>query len=139
MLVFSDLPVIVSLEIHTSLEQQQTMVDIMRNIWRGHLVESSSSSTLHSDGAPQLPAPGDLKEKILVKVKYTPPEAAKKRQMQESKPKNARSSSVSSKSSSDDDQTSSSKPKKKKMLEALSNLGIYTRSYHFKKFDQPGV
>ena len=40
--VASDLPLIVSLEVHANLDQQQTMVQIMKESWQGNLVDNTS-------------------------------------------------------------------------------------------------
>lgn len=159
--VQSDLPVIVSFEVHANLQQQAIMVDIISEAWRGLLVDVPHGSAGHDT---PLPAPGDLKKKILIKVKYTPPEKARERvekdakadegkvgQEKEKSEKSERGRQktgpqerASSPSSSDEDQShgggkpKQQKKKKKKILDELSHLGIYTRSFHFKAFDQPG-
>ena len=147
----SDLPVLVSFEVHTNLEQQAMMVDIIQETWRSLLVEMPPSVGLDTP----LPSPGDLRKKILIKVKYTPPEKAKQAKQDELVDGTSgkdRSSSLSSSGEEDESdafkQPSSdstpnkaepgkSKKKKKKMLDELSQLGIYTRSYHFSSFTQP--
>lgn len=129
----SDLPIIVSLEVHCGLEQQEMMVDIMRDVWRHHLLEVSR----YADGSEpeytaQLPAPETLRNKILIKVKYTPPEKAAKNNQ-----KDDRADSGSSGEEDGGDQLDQAKPqKKKKILDELSLLGVYTRSFHFKSFAQ---
>jgi phosphatidylinositol phospholipase C, delta len=57
-------PLIVSLEVHCTPEQQRTMVDIMLKHWKGPLVEEPLTNDAHS-----LPSPDELKNRILVKVK----------------------------------------------------------------------
>ncbi|KAI9715217.1 MAG: hypothetical protein M1828_000915 [Chrysothrix sp. TS-e1954] len=125
----SDLPVIVSLEVHASLEQQEMMVEIIEEAWAGLLVTPPSTDSLDKL---KLPSPGELKRKILVKVKYTPPSKA-------SKAEPGKAETSASDSSSSDDVASSKKPTEKppKMSTRLSNLGIYTRAYHFSSFDRP--
>jgi hypothetical protein len=134
----SNLPVIISLELHVSLEQQEIMVEIMHQVWREHLVDPPTDlDTLI------LPSPGALLNRILIKVKYAPPRS------QSSKASavlaQTRSHSPSSPSSEDDapaakhklsSSSKSKKPKKVKTLQALSNLGIYTRACHFSSFTQ---
>ena len=148
--VTSDLPVIVSLELHASLEQQAIMVEIIKSAWRGLLVDDSTASVIDQQRTTNivnkshpLPAPANLKRKILIKVKYTPPEVAKKAQEEPGKttPRPSSSSSSDDEKKSDANTTSSKKKakgKKKKILDELSALGIYTQSFHFKDFNQPG-
>ncbi|KAF2102514.1 PLC-like phosphodiesterase [Rhizodiscina lignyota] len=57
-------PVIISLEVHCSAEQQQTMVDIMKRTFGDKLL----TKELVED-AEVLPSPEELKERILLKVK----------------------------------------------------------------------
>lgn len=136
--VASDLPLIVSLEVHCRAEQQEIMVKIMEGTWKGLLIPSPE------EDAKSLPAPGDLRHKILVKVKYAPKDAV---------PTPDTESTVSkletqSTQGSEEDKTrpgtapdSHGKKKKKKkaskVIEALSRLGIYTRGVSFKSLTQP--
>lgn len=155
--VNSDLPLIVSFEVHTNLEQQAMMVEIMKETWRGLLVDTPPSVGPDTP----LPPPGDLRKKILIKVKYTPPEKAKqiKKQEQNDKSEVDAPSPSSSEDESDGNEPARTsvpssaatlppqpskvtkkapkKKKKKKMLDELSQLGVYTRSYHFSSFTQP--
>ncbi|KAF2808556.1 PLC-like phosphodiesterase [Mytilinidion resinicola] len=140
--VASDLPVIVSLEVHTSLEQQEIMVEIMEEYWKGMLVDLPITSCESTEEL-VLPRLDQLRNKILIKVKYTAPkpldaEPPKPTNLQLEKSKSSSALSSSSASSYDVPETVA-KPAapKAKILEALGRLGIYTRSYHFKNFDQP--
>ena len=128
----SDLPVIVSLEIHACLEQQEIMVDIMKEVWRDLLVDEPLSAIAPEK---ELPSPGQLLRKILVKVKYVAP-----KQYGDAPPalQHVRSSSSTSVSEDDAVRLGDQKTKKSKVLDALSRLGIYTRSYHFSSLSQPG-
>jgi hypothetical protein len=65
----SNLPVIVSLEVHTSAPQQEMMVDIMNECFQGMLVDLPGNTDVDSLPQPKLQ---DLMNKILVKVKYSP-------------------------------------------------------------------
>ncbi|KAF3003101.1 hypothetical protein E8E13_008100 [Curvularia kusanoi] len=120
----SDLPLIVSLEVHCSPLQQGIMVDIMKKAWGDFLLQSP-------DVEPELlPSPAELRRKILIKVKYNPPE-------QNSRP------SVSDTESTDSlnlQITGQEKPAKKakpvKITNKLSRLGIYTRGVSFKSLAQ---
>lgn len=134
--VASDLPVIVSLEVHCGAEQQEIMVEIIEQSWKGMLVQ------IPSEPCQKLPRPAELRGKILVKVKYVKPETAKRNATKEGivKPKLTRERSASSSSGSEDqDAVQGDEPKKKKssIIGSLSSLGIYTRSYHFKSLASP--
>lgn len=133
--VTSDLPVIISFEVHCCLEQQQIMVDIMRDAWKGLLVEVSPD--LAADKLPKL---ADLKRKILIKTKSLPlttPEAG---------PGTAEATTPEEPVQEPVQQpvqqpaaAQQQKPAKPiKVLEALAKMAIYTRAYHFNHFDQPG-
>lgn len=111
------------------------MVEIINEMWAQFLIRPSAEECYH------LPSPMDLKRKILVKVKYMPPEAVKKKAAKSSAPpslRRGRSSSSSSLSENQDIPAGEEKKKKKSAItEALSALGIYTRSYHFKSLKAP--
>ncbi|VBB86880.1 Putative 1-phosphatidylinositol-4,5-bisphosphate phosphodiesterase 1 [Podospora comata] len=116
----TDSPLIVSLEVHCSPEQQLTMVAIMTETWGDLLLPEPK------EDATCLPAPGDLKGKILVKVKYTPPPSA------------SSTSPPGSDTPPENIDPSTTKPKKpSKIIHALSKLGIYTRGVSFKSLTQP--
>ncbi|KAM0794665.1 PLC-like phosphodiesterase [Usnea florida] len=137
----SDLPIIVSLEVHARAEQQEIMVEIMKSVWGAFLIP------LPPDQCTVLPSPDSLRRKILVKVKYTDPKkAAAKLQTgedaassdQRSKSRGGSASSASSEIEElhvDDD--SKKKKKKSSIVPSLSALGIYTRAYHFKSLTAP--
>ncbi|KAJ5296703.1 Dolichyl-phosphate-mannose--protein mannosyltransferase 1 [Penicillium atrosanguineum] len=120
--VVSDLPIIISFEVHANLEQQQIMVDIINEAWKGMLVE------VPSEMAPEkLPALGELKRKILIKTKSTPLKAA------EEKADVLETVEEPSEQSTEAQKT----VKPSKILEALAKMAVYTRAYHFSHFDQP--
>lgn len=129
--VNSDLPVIISFEVHACLEQQQMMVDIVNEAWKGLLVE------IPPDVEPaKLPTLAELKRKILIKTKSTPLQQADlKAELEEA--------SEPSDETSDQSVDAQGKPEKPvkpaKTLEALAKLAVYTRAYHFSRFDQPGM
>lgn len=124
----SDLPVIVSLEVHAGKEQQEIMVEIIEQTWKGMLVKPPATE------CQQLPNPGELRGKILIKVKYVAPErATKKVATKAGTPAMRRKDSSSSSSESDNQGSLDAKQEKKSsIIEPLSALGVYTRSYHFK-------
>ncbi|PNS18160.1 1-phosphatidylinositol 4,5-bisphosphate phosphodiesterase 1 [Sphaceloma murrayae] len=111
----TDLPLIISLEVHTSHEQQEIMVEIMNEYWGSFLIDNFEWN--EKTPMPDLDA---LRNKILIKVKYSPPDQAK---------------ATSGKDSEDESQSVS--VTKGKIIPALGNMGLYTRSYHFTDFDQP--
>ncbi|KAM7192683.1 PLC-like phosphodiesterase, TIM beta/alpha-barrel-containing domain containing protein [Naviculisporaceae sp. PSN 640] len=123
----TDLPLVVSLEVHCSPEQQETMVHIMEQVWEGYLLPKPD------EDATELPSPDSLRNKILVKVKYTPPdkEAASPDLSEEEQKK--RLSQVKTSSSTQ----SAKKKHASKVIQALSKLGIYTRGVSFKSLTQP--
>ncbi|KAJ5930609.1 hypothetical protein N7466_006102 [Penicillium verhagenii] len=123
--VNSDLPVIISFEVHACLEQQQMMVDIVKEAWKGLLVTASDVD------ADKLPTLAELKGKILIKTKSTPlPRADLKAELEEA--------SEPSDEASDPSTDTQQKPvKPSKVLDALAQLAVYTRAYHFSHFDQP--
>lgn len=131
----SDLPVIVSLEVHCSPEQQEIMVEIIEKSWKGMLVP------IPSEPYRSLPSPEELRGKILVKVKYAKPEAAKKNAFKSSTTGLKKERSTSSGSSDSENQNAvvgeEKKKKKTSIIEPLSALGVYTRSYHFKSLTTP--
>lgn len=125
--VVTDLPVIVSLEVHTGQEQQEVMAEIMKETWKGLLVDDPEAPGKPID---RLPSPDQLRKKILIKVKWTPGPAG-----QES---GTSLEQVTSASSGDEETGADGKKKKNsKILHALSQLGVYTRAYTFKQFHQP--
>ena len=140
---FSELPLIVSLEVHASLEQQEKMVQIIKDYWGGMLV---TSMPLHMDGLNMaLPVPKDLKKKILIKVKQPLPEQTMERRVDKvdlsdnSQPGVTSSSSSSEISPTRKLKSNASTPRGKKVADVLSELGIYTKGYSFRGFDQPGL
>lgn len=107
----NDLPVIVSLEVHCSPKQQLAMVSIMRNVWDGLLLEKPETD------ASELPSPDSLRRKLLIKVKYAPPEGHA--------------------ATCSDDKEEQKSTTKSKMTRELSRLTIFTRGMSFKNFDEP--
>ena len=126
----SSLPVIVSLEVHCNLDQQQVMVDIMKETWEGHLVDMTEKSY---DDISQLPSPDSLRNKILIKVKWTPGADSQNNNPIELSQTNTSIQTDGSAQSHQDSQ----KKKASKILDTLSKLGVYTRAYSFKHFGQP--
>jgi hypothetical protein len=153
--VTSDLPVIVSLEVHACLEQQQTMVDIMAQAWQGLLVEVTPEmeAKWEKGGPTDLPSPDELRRKILIKVKGAPPKKSSSPPISSGNASDALDLEKTTSSSIAEDsiggsvsggaapKTAGAAPKKKnvKVLQTLSRLGVYTRGYTFNNFSQPGM
>ncbi|KAL2164536.1 hypothetical protein VTH06DRAFT_3753 [Thermothelomyces fergusii] len=109
----TDTPLIASLEVHCSPEQQETMVAIMRETWGDFLLPEPEEDAKH------LPSPAELRGKILVKVKYAPPGADDEE------------------AAVPGDGAAAKSKKASKIIQALSKLGIYTRGVSFKSLTQP--
>ncbi|KEF59972.1 uncharacterized protein A1O9_04820 [Exophiala aquamarina CBS 119918] len=116
--VSSDLPVIISLEVHASPQQQEVMVEIMQEIWQEFLVDTDSLS-MTSLG--RLPSPHELRRKLLIKVKGPPLDHH-----------------------ADSGQTEVGQGPKaigaspmRKVIDLLSSLAVYTQGYSFRGFSQP--
>lgn len=135
--VATDLPIIVSLEVHANLAQQEMMVEIMKEAWQDHLVDITQQSEIRELNVEHLPSPDQLRRKILIKVKWTPNTKTGE--------SNDPAAHVISNSSDDEEElpielAQEQKEKKKKatkILQELSRLGVYTRAYSFKHFSQP--
>lgn len=144
--VTSDLPVIVSLEVHASLEQQETMVEIMTEAWKGMLVEFTPelAAELERGDFRHLPSPDSLKNKLLIKVKWAPGQVKSETDGVAMETPGAVDIATTDKSKalgSDTKSTTTQAAKQKpiKILQSLSNLGIYTRGYTFNQFNQAGT
>lgn len=109
------------------------MVDIIWSVWGEFLVTPPLAD---SSMEVKLPSLEELRRKILIKVKYTAPEKAKEQKKQDMEGKDPPLDASSSEEETDV-KKGSKKPKKKNLLDALSELGVYTRAYHFKSFEQP--
>ncbi|KAL8780392.1 MAG: hypothetical protein Q9194_000955 [Teloschistes cf. exilis] len=121
-----------SLEVHAGREQQEIMVEIMEQAWKGLLVRPAA------DEGEQLPSPAELLRKILVKVKYVAPEKVTAKVAKATKPSMQRKKSSSSSSCSENQGAESkAKTKKSSIIGPLSAMGVYTRSYHFKDLSSP--
>ncbi|EEU35876.1 uncharacterized protein NECHADRAFT_35018 [Fusarium vanettenii 77-13-4] len=127
--VNNDLPIIVSLEVHADTEQQEAMVRIMKEEWGELLLDEPLGGY---DPRFRLPKLGDLRRRILVKVKKSPARAIK-----------TATSSDSESSIQDLKPMSDSNPKAKSsriaICQALSDLAIYTQSEAFRGFDTPAA
>lgn len=121
----SDLPLIISLEVHCNPEQQAIMVEIMKEAWGDVAVVAPPEGEFPD----MLPSPGSLRGKILVKVKYAPPNLG---------PHEVEADEALGRTDSDLPQKEGAEKKKpSKIIRALSDLGAYTRAVSFKSWSQP--
>lgn len=142
------LPLIVSLEVHATGEQQDMMVDIMKEEWGDHLLDGRLADCNPEERLPRLE---ELMGKILVKVK-------KPTKMSLGLSKGGSQLTVpllhgDDASESDDERLSVAgesnphsseviqqiKKTKTKIGEALGSLAIYTHSEHYKDFAAPSA
>jgi hypothetical protein len=147
----SNLPLIVSLEVHTCPEQQEIMVELINEYWKGMLVELPLDPSQSSEQV-NLPTLKELERKILVKVKRSshkkPVEAPLKpvpNTLQAPAPPLKHTTSTDSVASSNASETEDTpdgeKPAapKPKVIEKLANLGVYFGGYSFKGLDTLGM
>ncbi|KAH6852839.1 PLC-like phosphodiesterase [Alternaria rosae] len=148
----SNLPLIVSLEVHAGPEQQEIMVEIMNEYWKGMLLELPLDPSQGLQEA-QLPTLKDLENKILVKVKrgHLKPAAAEQQPTTLAAPASAPASApqlqhtMSIESATSDDSSELVEPDaekkppapKPKVIESLSRLGVYLGGYSYKTLDAP--
>ncbi|EFQ36018.1 phosphatidylinositol-specific phospholipase C [Colletotrichum graminicola M1.001] len=109
----NDLPVIVSLEVHASVEQQNVMVRIMKEEWGEMLLDKAFEGI---DPSFRLPTLRDMKRKIMIKVKK-----------------------ASTLHPGEEDSSRPPATYKPDIATALSDLGIYTFSTRFKSFEMPAA
>ncbi|KAF5018500.1 hypothetical protein F66182_9505 [Fusarium sp. NRRL 66182] len=118
--VVSDLPVIVSLEVHCVPSQQLAMVRIMKEVWEGLLAPEPE------DEPDALPSPEELRRKLIVKVKYAPPGA-----------------DATQEDSEEDDrgpprqEGAAEKKPPPKIIQELSRMGFHARGVSFRSLSQP--
>ncbi|KAI1769288.1 PLC-like phosphodiesterase [Hypoxylon sp. FL1150] len=129
--VVTDLPLIVSLEVHCCQQQQEAMVRIMKEVWSDLLLPHPD------DDVEVLPSPGDLRRKILVKVKYAPPDACVSSPGEESEDRLPTEAKAATTSASTPGAAQKKVKKASKIIQALSALGVYTRGVSFKSLSQP--
>jgi hypothetical protein len=128
----TDLPLIVSLEVHASVDQQRIMIDIINEAWKGMLVDTSKLCD-DEQMAGRVPSPDELRRKILVKVKWAPIPASG-----QDSANNPFETLQTISSGEEGNGPDKEKAKQSiKILHALSQLGVYTRAYSFKHFGQP--
>ena len=132
----SNYPLIVSLEVHADLEQQEVMVNIMKEEWEGLLIEQAHEACNADERLPRL---DEMLNKILIKVKKADQTQLEpvptSSSLAPAVPKNDGDSGASS----DDERSTAKKKAKKGICKNLSDLGIYTHSEHFQSFEAPSA
>jgi hypothetical protein len=106
----------------------------MRECFKDHLCPTNLDDW--TEPGPILPSPDSLRKRILIKVKYSPLNAPT---MTEEDALEMIETQASELSLSDGEVSVTDEKVKKpsKIIEALSRMGIYTRSYHFGGFTKP--
>lgn len=123
----SDLPLIVSLEVHCNPMQQHAMVDIMEETWAEYLLPAPEIDPDY------LPSPDQLRKKILVKVKYIP---SNKDDFQRMNSGGMEDDESLHEVVMEGGEKKTKKVKVPKITPRLSRLGIHTRGIKFKSLDQ---
>jgi hypothetical protein len=142
----SNLPLIVSLEVHCGPEQQEIMVELMNEYWKGLLLEMPLNSAQDFQSV-NLPTLKELENKILVKVKrgHMSPVVAEPQPttldapappLQHTTSTDSVASSTSSVEEGPDGEKKPPAPKPK-IIETLSKLGVYLGGYSYKSLDAP--
>ncbi|KOS21171.1 1-phosphatidylinositol 4 [Escovopsis weberi] len=151
--VNTDLPIIISLEVHADLNQQEIMVRIMKDVWGDMLVQEPLEGC---DPKFRVPKLDELRNRILVKVKRAAPKInnAHVASTLPPMPSAAAAAADDDDGQSDDGQsdlrqTVSSPPQaappahdtsgKVPICKNLSDLAVYTRSQRFEGFSTPGA
>ncbi|KAI0385221.1 PLC-like phosphodiesterase [Hypomontagnella monticulosa] len=127
------LPIIVSLEVHADQEQQEVMVQIMKEEWDGILVDRPHETCPNG----RMPRLEELLNKILIKVKKASSCLDTAATMSTLSPNSTVDDDASG---SEDDRPAAlngSKKVKVPICEKLSALAIYTHSEHFTDFESP--
>jgi phosphatidylinositol phospholipase C delta len=144
----NDLPIIISLEIHTDPDQQEVMVKIMKEVWGDMLLAEPLEGC---DPRFRVPRLEQLRNKILVKVKRAPhgivatndpssipdvfamdEDASGSEDERTIAPAPTKSSS---KFGTFPEPPQDEKARKVPMCKNLSDLAVYTRSEHFRALD----
>ncbi|KAI1278870.1 PLC-like phosphodiesterase [Xylaria sp. FL0933] len=124
------LPIIVSLEVHALADQQERMVDIMKEEWAGLLIERPYEACPNG----RMPRLEELLGKILVKVKKASLSTESSMGVDSLSPK-AMAVDYDSASGPEDDRSIKRPQPKVPICENLSNLAVYTHSEHFVNFE----
>ncbi|KAG0004216.1 Phospholipase C [Entomortierella chlamydospora] len=125
--VNSPYPLILSLELHCDIAQQEIMANIMRTKLGSWLVVAPIDSNTTS-----LPSPDQLKYKILVKSKVLPPGNSSQELSTDTESESEKESESDSEGAKV--QKPKTKTKKVRVARALSDITIYCQSRHFSGF-----
>ncbi|KAI1109673.1 PLC-like phosphodiesterase [Nemania sp. NC0429] len=129
----TNLPIIISLEVHALADQQEKMVQIMKQEWAGLLIEKPHETCPNG----QMPRLEELLNKILVKVKKASLSTESSMGLGALSPKGTIVEDDAASISEDDRSIRSAKRPQPKVpiCENLSNLAVYTHSEHFVNFE----
>lgn len=129
----SPLPIIVSLEVHADMDQQEVMVEIMKEEWAGILLDQPLEECAPHQRQPRLE---ELLNKILIKVKKPPAKASLPTGTNLAVLMPPREDDLSG---SDDERDPTAKKLKVPICKSLSALSVYTHSEHFRSFEIPAA
>ncbi|KAF7555863.1 hypothetical protein G7046_g6447 [Stylonectria norvegica] len=145
--VENDLPIIISLEVHADVDQQEAMVKIMKEEWQEMLVDKALEGC---DPRFRLPKLQDLRNRILVKVKRAPAHivvppstidlpAIYANDEDASGSEDERPSQVSGSTAScpNTPKLSQTRSSTVSICDNLGSLAVYTRSQHYKGLSTP--
>lgn len=139
-------PIIISLEVHADVPQQRVMVEIMKEVWQGLLVDHPE---LDMDPRFTVPTLEKLQDKILIKVKRNTPSIKSSIgvttrpaiSVEVSDPgrliRKTLFSSAFRRASAPPASSSHDHAAKDPICEELKALGVYTRSEKFLGFEKP--
>ncbi|RCI08742.1 hypothetical protein L249_4726 [Ophiocordyceps polyrhachis-furcata BCC 54312] len=149
--VHNPFPIIISLEVHADLEQQEVMVRIMKEVWRDMLV---SEPLAGCDPRFRVPCLEALQGKILVKVKRAPASIKAPPQGHDSASSHSDHGSTSvsdddrpgggggggggngpSRSPTTDNNNNNNNKTKVPICRSLAELAVYTRSERFESLE----
>ncbi|POS75219.1 phosphatidylinositol-specific phospholipase C [Diaporthe helianthi] len=144
------LPLVISLEVHATGEQQDMIVDIMKEEWGDHLVDEPLEGC---DPGARQPRLEELMEKILVKVKKAAPKGYTMHKGSSQLTVPTSTFHDEDGSASEDERLSVAgeirtetgelaqmvKASKSLIRETLGKLAIYTHSEHYKDFSAPAA
>ncbi|KAF8982451.1 Phospholipase C [Entomortierella lignicola] len=123
--VNSPYPLILSLEVHCDIIQQEIMANIMRVKFGSWLVVAPLTEDIS-----QLPSPDALKQRILIKSKVLPPDSSQSQDFVTDSESDTESDSEGAKRP----YLKKKQPKKVRIAKALSDITIYCQSRHFPGF-----
>lgn len=126
-------PLILSLELHCDLDQQEVMANIMREKLKSWILIEPLETSGHN-----LPSPDQLRNKILIKSKVLPPDTTSQEYSTATDTESESEREGESDSESVKHQKSKGKTKKVRVARALSDMTVYCQSRHFPGFSHEG-